>query len=122
MGLRGAGGAMSDVEQHRRPRRFLWASGGPPEYPCPCCGFRVFGEPPGSHEICPVCNWEDDPVQLHDPHYAGGANRRSLREAQTLILQRLPSSESEVEGYRRDPNWRPLSSRSMPGNDPTEAV
>jgi hypothetical protein len=31
--------------------------------------------------ICPVCLWEDDPVQFHDHDYAGGANVESLNEA-----------------------------------------
>jgi hypothetical protein len=32
--------------------------------------------PPGSYEICPVCFWDDDLVQLRWPTYAGGANKR----------------------------------------------
>ena len=34
------------------------------EYPCPCCGYLMFGEPPGSYEICKICFWEDDISQL----------------------------------------------------------
>ncbi|MEU0987837.1 CPCC family cysteine-rich protein [Streptomyces sp. NPDC005953] len=33
-------------------------------YPCPCCGRLVHQSPPGSFQICPVCGWEDDLVQL----------------------------------------------------------
>ncbi|MFH8396799.1 CPCC family cysteine-rich protein [Streptomyces anulatus] len=51
-------------------------------YPCPCCGHRVFDDMPGSHEICPVCFWEDDRVQFRWPTMAGGANKVSLIEAQ----------------------------------------
>lgn len=48
---------------------------------CPCCGYLTFGEPPwGSYVICPVCAWEDDPVQLADPTYEGGANIVSLEQ------------------------------------------
>ena len=36
---------------------------------------------PGSYEICPVCNREDDPVQAGDPNYEGGANPVSLTQA-----------------------------------------
>ena len=32
--------------------------------PCPCCGYLVFDEEPGSYSICPICYWEDDAVQL----------------------------------------------------------
>ncbi|HEY5908286.1 MAG TPA: CPCC family cysteine-rich protein, partial [Vicinamibacteria bacterium] len=45
-----------------------------PRYPCPCCGYLMFKESPGSHDICKICFWEDDIVQLRDPHFSGGAN------------------------------------------------
>jgi len=48
--------------------------------PCPCCGSRVLSEA-GAYEICPVCNWEDDPVQSANALYVGGANKISLGEA-----------------------------------------
>ncbi len=47
---------------------------------CPVCAGPVEGEP-GDYEICPTCNWEDDPVQADDPTFAGGANAQSLNEA-----------------------------------------
>lgn len=51
-------------------------------YACPCCGYLTFSSPPdGSFDICPVCLWEDDLVQLDDPDYAGGANSVSLNQA-----------------------------------------
>lgn len=53
---------------------------GDPEYLCPCCGHRTLSEK-GGYEICPVCCWEDDPVQSKDPDLAGGANKPSLNEA-----------------------------------------
>lgn len=52
------------------------------KYPCPCCGYLVFDESPGSHEICPICFWEDDLTQLRFPLMSGGANPVSLIEAQ----------------------------------------
>lgn len=52
------------------------------KYPCPCCTELTFEkEPPGTYDICPSCNWEDDPLQFEDPNYAGGANLMSLNEA-----------------------------------------
>jgi hypothetical protein len=54
----------------------------PDRYPCPCCGHLVFREQPGCDDICPVCFWEDDLVQLRWPDLAGGANRPSLIKAQ----------------------------------------
>lgn len=51
---------------------------------CPCCQQATLEEPAGSYEICPVCGWEDDPVQAEDPDYAGGANHESLRQAREM--------------------------------------
>jgi rubrerythrin len=45
---------------------------------CPHCGAAL--DRP-DYEICPVCGWEDDPVQRRDPDFAGGANTLSLNEA-----------------------------------------
>lgn len=47
---------------------------------CPVCDAPVSGDP-GTYEICPVCGWEDDPVQRDDPEYRGGANTLSLHDA-----------------------------------------
>jgi hypothetical protein len=88
---------------------------GADRYLCPCCGHRVFDEQPGSYDICPVCFWEDDLVQLHDPLYAGGANRPSLVEAQRTYA-RLGACEERLLPYVRPPGpdeppdegWRPF--------------
>jgi hypothetical protein len=77
-------------------------------FPCPACGFIVFDEPPGSYDICPVCNWEDDYVQLTYPAMSGGANKESLYEYQQIWIERLPLSKNSYEEYRRDQAWRPL--------------
>ncbi|MGB7305585.1 MAG: CPCC family cysteine-rich protein, partial [Burkholderiaceae bacterium] len=55
-------------------------------YPCPSCGFKIFSDLPGTYEICDICNWEDDHVQLRHPGMRGGANRKSLLESQREIL------------------------------------
>jgi len=51
--------------------------------PCDCCASLVISER-GAFEICPVCSWEDDPVQARDPDLEGGANNMSLAEARAL--------------------------------------
>lgn len=33
------------------------------------------------HDICEVCLWQNDYVQLDDPDFSGGANEMSLNEA-----------------------------------------
>jgi len=83
------------------------------QYPCPTCGFLVFDEPSGSFNICPICGWEDDDVQLQHPSLAIGANRHSLWQEQELILQRYPTTVREAKGYERDPKWRPLKPEEL---------
>lgn len=49
---------------------------------CPCCGCLTLEQaPPGTQDICPVCYWEDDPLQSADPLATDGPNRVSLRAA-----------------------------------------
>jgi len=78
-------------------------------YPCPACGFEVFDDAPGSYDLCPICNWEDDGVQLRFPGMRGGANGDSLFEHQQKWLAALPLSMKESKGYRREEQWRPLT-------------
>jgi hypothetical protein len=57
---------------------------------------------PGSFEICEVCFWEDDPVQLADPTYSGGANVPSLEEARANY-ERFEAMEERFSGDVRPP-------------------
>ncbi len=84
------------------------------KYTCPCCGYKVFNEQPGSFEICPICYWEDEAKQLRYPKETG-ANRISLIKAQEnyekhgvsdLNLKMLVREADENE--EKDPNWRKL--------------
>jgi hypothetical protein len=77
---------------------------------CPACGFLTVPETSyGSYNICEVCGWEDDGVQLSNPACGGGANRESLIEAQLAALTRVPVGVSETAGICRSPVWRPLT-------------
>lgn len=72
--------------------------------------------PSGSFDICELCDWEDDHVQLAHPRMRGGANRVSLVEAQAAALQRFPIEIRSVKGIERDPSWRPLrEDEQVPG-------
>jgi rubredoxin len=67
-------------------------------YPCPCCGYLTLPEsPPGTYAICPVCAWEDDPVQFTDDRYAGGANHVCLAEARENFIR----TGAAAEGMRQ---------------------
>jgi len=87
---------------------------------CPCCGRRTLSERPGSYEICEICFWEDDPVQLLDPAYRGGANSPSLMECQANFI-RLGVCEERFVGNIRaprateppDPEWRPAQESDL---------
>ena len=56
------------------------------KYRCPVCRKHTFDRI-NSYEICPVCGWEDDPVQRKDPDFRGGANKLSLNEAREEYLK-----------------------------------
>src|SRR5947199_5373859 len=74
---------------------------------CPGCGFCTIGEDfYGSYEICEVCGWEDDAVQLANPCSGGGANKESLAECQR---RSSTWSKEQMGRYERDPHWRPLT-------------
>jgi hypothetical protein len=78
--------------------------------PCPACGFYTIGESEfGSFNICNICGWEDDCVQLANPACQGGANGESLIEAQQTAVTEYPLDVTDAEGYTRDKNWRPLN-------------
>lgn len=78
-------------------------------YPCAACGFLVFTGPPGSYNICPVCGWEDDHVQLRFPGSATGANHTTLFDYQREVaLPTAPEGVNRLRGRRRAPGWRPL--------------
>lgn len=85
------------------------------KFTCPCCGYRVFRLPPGCHESCPICGWEDDLTQLRFPRMPGAANRASLQQSQQNYVSggaaAVPNTKmlrSPVGGDLRDTEWRPL--------------
>lgn len=76
---------------------------------CPACGFLTVPlDYYGTYNLCPVCDWEDDGVQLANPACGGGANRESLVDAQAAALKSLPLG-GIVRGHTRSGEWRPLS-------------
>jgi hypothetical protein len=69
-------------------------------FPCPCCGSRTSQRLRRAYDICPVCFWEDDPVQFDDPDYEGGANVVSLNEARRNFREFGASEQRFIESVR----------------------
>ena len=68
---------------------------------CPCCGYLTLSEPPpGTYEICPVCNWEDDIVQYDNIDFEGGANEESLRQARINFKEFRAASKKFINEVR----------------------
>lgn len=62
---------------------------------CPCCGiFDHEKEMENTFLICPVCDWEDDGVQLNNPDYDGGANTLSLNQAREVFRRNRAYTDS----------------------------
>lgn len=93
-------------------------------FPCPCCGYLVFVEPPGSYDICTICGWEDDIAQLRFPRTTG-ANKVSLIEAQWNFVKdgasdpaRPPLGQDPLATDIRDESWRPIDEARDTFEDP----
>jgi len=101
----------------------------PRSYPCPCCGYLSYPDPPGSYNACEICLWKDDPSQLRYPETRGGANRVSLVQAQENFRSTGASSHHELLHVRksgskdeRDPDWRLWDSTTDDTERPTTSV
>jgi len=74
--------------------------------------------PPGSDDICMVCFWEDDMMQLRWPQLAGATNAVSLLDAQKNFV-RFGASEERFQRDVRPPapdetideGWRTVDER-----------
>jgi len=82
------------------------------KYPCPCCGYLIFDEPPGSYDICKICFWEDDLSQLRFPK-TGGANNVSLIDGQKNFIEFKVCEKRFLKSVRpisvsdiREDGWR----------------
>lgn len=67
---------------------------------CPCCRYWTLEGEAGNYDICPVCFWEDDPVQRKDINFKGGANEVSLRKARRNFKKWGASEERFVSKVR----------------------
>jgi Cysteine-rich CPCC len=80
------------------------------KYTCPCCGYLTRSEIDfSSHEICKVCEWEDDGLQLGNPACGGGANLKSLIDNQNEFIQKQNNNNK----YTLDSSWRPFNNEEI---------
>lgn len=72
------------------------------KFACRCCGFLTLDEEPlGTFEICPVCFWEDDEVQIQEPAWTG-ANGVTISVARENFV-RFGAAEERVKSFVRAP-------------------
>lgn len=77
---------------------------------CPCCDYYTLHDR-GSHEVCPVCYWEDDGADLDALDKTSPLNHLSLRSARQNF-ERIGASDQaavalvanaeERDGLRRE--------------------
>jgi len=53
---------------------------------CPICGKYVF-EAYNCMDMCDICGWSDDALQVKDPDMRGGANEMSFNEAKAAYAE-----------------------------------
>lgn len=71
------------------------------KHACLCCEYLTLEEaPPGTLAICPVCSWQDCPVQGTRPGYEHGLNDVSLEQARAFFTKLGASSPQFVSGVR----------------------
>lgn len=111
--LRAEFGDPEHVDNHLRRQIEVFIQRGL-RFPCPCCGYAIHTRPPGSYDLCPICFWEDDGLQLEFAStLAGGANEPTLLQAQ-LNYTECGSCEAGAAKHVRvptradhlDPDWR----------------
>ncbi len=86
-----------------------------PNHPCPACGFLVFTALNEQSEICPICGWQNDVLDLQELYEPAGPNKVSLEQAQINFVRIGAKSATSLSSVRRpndcdyrDPNWRPV--------------
>jgi hypothetical protein len=55
-------------------------------FQCPCCDYFTLPAR-GEYDICPVCFWEDDGIDLDRPDMHSGPNHMTLREGRHNFRQ-----------------------------------
>jgi len=87
---------------------------------CACCGKETLGVGI-TYDYCPVCGWQDDPIQNNDTDYVGGANFISLDQAKKAFAIGI-----DLRSYKKEARrcYREQQNRAMEsiGNDSLTAA
>ena len=87
------------------------------KFKCPCCGYyTLMNKPTNTFDICPVCSWEDDGLQLLEPDRENGANSVSLNQAKKNFKE-IGASDSKYLSIVRAPNKDELDGIDWSIND-----
>ena len=62
---------------------------------CPVCELYNFTSQ-GNYDICPICDWENDEVQINNYDYGGGANELSVNEFKVLYQLRNMNEKADA--------------------------
>ena len=83
-----------------------------PIVPCACCGYLTVTD---NYDICEVCGWEQDSLQVADPDSCGANDATTLRMAQKNFEafgacdeHALKFRHGVLPAHKRDPLWKPL--------------
>ncbi len=98
-------------------------------YPCACCGYLVNRNPPGYHELCPICGWEDDLSQLRFVEMPGSSNHVSLIDGQVNFhkygaaeRRYVMESRKPLNEEPREKTWRPIDQAKDNIEYPTSGI
>ncbi len=68
---------------------------------CPCCQYKTLSVN-SMYDVCPVCYWQDDPIQNQLSDFEGGANEVSLQQAKENYNQ-YSAVQKELMQFIRKP-------------------
>ncbi|GMO51053.1 MAG: hypothetical protein Pg6C_15500 [Treponemataceae bacterium] len=81
---------------------------------CACCGNESL-DAGSKYDYCPLCGWQDDPIQNDEPGYRGGANLISLNEAKQVVAagKDLRDYKKAAKQRRREERLKEMGADSV---------
>lgn len=71
------------------------------KFACPCCGYFTL-DSRQCNDICPICFWEDDPLDNEYPDETGACNKVGLNQARKNYLE-FGACERNMLPFVRNP-------------------